>query len=165
MTLNELLVHDFLHTFKKEDWYVPLTDSLNGVTLEEAVWKPEGNNVNSVAEIVSHVLYFQERLVRRLTESMDQFEQASENDETFRSSVDWNEEAWNSLLKKVNETNLELAAIIDNMKEGELQKKFGELTAAEMISGVTRHNAHHIGQIVMLRKLQGSWPASRKFIF
>jgi uncharacterized damage-inducible protein DinB len=165
MSLKELLVHDFLYTFNQEDWYAPLTDALNGITFENAVWKPDEGKVNSIAEIVSHILYFEERLLSRLTESMGQFKQAAENDETFKLSLDWTEEAWNSLLKKVENTNLELAAIIENMTEEELLRKFKEMTAAEMISGVTRHNAHHIGQIVMLRKMQGSWPASRKFIF
>lgn len=165
MSLKELVVHDFLHTLNQEDWYAPLIDALNGVTFENAVWKPDGGKVNSIAEIVSHILYFEERLLCRLTESMEQFQQAAENDETFQLSLDWTEEAWSSLLKKVKNTNLELAAIFENMTEEELLKKFKEMTVAEMVSGVTRHNAHHIGQIVMLRKMQGSWPASRKFIF
>jgi uncharacterized damage-inducible protein DinB len=165
MSLKELLVHDFLYTFNQEDWYVPLTDALNGITFEDAVWKPVGGKVNSIAEIVSHIVYFEERLLSRLTDNMDQFQQAAENDETFRLSLDWTEELWSHLLQKAKETNLELVAIIENMTEDELLRKFKELTAAEMISGVTRHNAHHIGQIVMLRKMQGSWPAARKFIF
>lgn len=165
MKLKELLVHDFLYTFNREDWYTPLSDALYGVTFTDAVWRPEGGKVNSIAEAVSHILYFQERLLRNLTESMDQFQEASENDETFRITHDWNEGAWNRLLSKVQDTNLELASLIDNLTEEDMQKKFKNRTAAEMISGVTRHNAHHIGQIVMLRKLQGSWPASRKFTF
>lgn len=165
MSLKELLVHDFLYTFNQEDWYVPLTDALNGITFENAVWKPDGGKVNSIAEIVSHILYFEERLFSRLTDSIDEFQQVAENDETFRLSFDWTEELWDHLLLKVKETNSELVAIIKNMTEEELLRKYKELTSAEMISGVTRHNAHHIGQIVMLRKMQGSWPASRKFIF
>ncbi len=165
MKLNELLLHDFLYTYNREDWYPPLTDALDGVTFSDAIWKPGEGNVNSIAEIVSHILYFQERLLRRLTDSMDQFQEASENDETFQKEQEWSEEKWDSLLKKVYKTNDGLHLLIENMTEERAGNKFKELTATEMISAVTRHNAHHIGQIVMLRKLQGSWPASRKFIF
>ncbi|MBT2681731.1 DinB family protein [Bacillus sp. ISL-35] len=165
MKLNELLLHDFLNTYNREDWYPPLLDALKGVTYSDAVWKPQEGNVNCIAEIVSHLLYFQERLLRRLTDSIGQFQEASENDETFRKAHKWSEEEWESLLKKVYKTNHDLHVLFEHMTDEGTQFKFKELTAAEMISGVTRHNAHHIGQIVMLRKLHGSWPATRKFIF
>ncbi|MEH7885368.1 DinB family protein [Bacillus sp. JJ1609] len=165
MNLKELLFHDFLYTFNREDWYTPLSNALEGVTFTDAAWRPEGGKVNCIAETLGHILYFQERLLRVLTESLDQFQQASENDDTFRISPDWNEGEWNRLLSKVQDINLELASLIDNLTDEDMQKKYKNRTAAEMISGVTRHNAHHIGQIVMLRKLQGSWPASRKFTF
>ncbi|WP_079508786.1 DinB family protein [Mesobacillus jeotgali] len=165
MNLNQLVLHDFLNTHNREDWYPPLTDALDRVTYSEAVWKPSEGKVNCIVEIVSHLLYFQERLLRRLTNSIEQFQEASENDETFLKGNEWSQEDWDSLLKKVYKTNEELQLLIESMTEEGMQNTFKQITAAEMISGVTRHTAHHIGQIVMLRKMQGSWPLTRKFVF
>lgn len=36
--------------FDQEGWYPPFVPALDGVTSEEAVWKPEGEAVNSIWE-------------------------------------------------------------------------------------------------------------------
>jgi hypothetical protein len=52
--------------------------------------------------------------------------------------------------------------------EGADETKFDEAVSAtnkarwaSLLSQVNLHNAHHGGQIVLIRKLQGSWDASK----
>ena len=54
-------------------------------------------------------------------------------------------------LKKLDDVLLELEKTIQNADEMSLK------SWAETISNISTHNAYHTGQIIFVRKLQGSW--------
>lgn len=57
MNKIELLLHGWDSCYEKEDWYPPLTDALNGLTAEQANWRPEGEHVNTIAENLNHLIF------------------------------------------------------------------------------------------------------------
>ena len=53
--------------------------------------------------------------------------------------------------------------LIESADEGKFDKSVSEKNKSPwrtLISSINAHNAHHGGQIVLLRKLQGSWDAA-----
>ena len=93
MDVKELLMKQVEASFSTEDWYPPLRMAIEGVTADQATWRPEGIAVNTIWETASHLLYYKERLLARLQGTP--FNQSVEsNDETFTyqgTETEWGE--------------------------------------------------------------------------
>ena len=125
-----------------------------------ANWKTE-NLDNSIWEIVHHLNFYNEAYLKRF-KGIDYVYPNEDNDETFSSVVtenDWRAEVerfdriiseWRMLLKAASDEKFEEAVSATN------QSKWSSLLAH-----VNAHNAHHGGQVVVIRKLQGSWDAAK----
>ena len=86
----------------------------------------------------------------------------TENDETFSGGV--TEGAWAAEIAKFDSIMGEFRSLIDNADDAKLDELVSPTrtdTWGELIAHVNIHNAHHGGQIVLLRKLQGSWDPSK----
>jgi hypothetical protein len=53
-----LLLYEIEHTYSQDDWYSPLNLVLKDLTFEQALWKPQNKEINSIWEITSHLLYY-----------------------------------------------------------------------------------------------------------
>lgn len=154
---KELLLEQFNVTYDENGWFVALKNAIAGITAEQAAWKPEGAD-NSVRGILSHLNYYNHAYLQRFR-SIDYEHTKSKNEETFESGGDsegdWKAEVdrfdsimsvWRHELKNANESKFD-----------ELAPPRNESPWWEVIANINAHNAHHGGQIVLLRKLQGSW--------
>ncbi|RED66200.1 DinB family protein [Cohnella lupini] len=162
MTKLELLMQGWDAIYEKEDWYPPLKDALDGVTSEQAVWRPAGEHVNTIWESVNHLTYYKERLLKRLTGEESEYPPGLTNDDTFR-VPSTSEEDWRKALAKLRAVHIGIREIISNMKETRLEEKIPRTPIGSWIHSLILHGAYHTGQIVFLRKLQGSWPSRRSF--
>ncbi|KOR82436.1 DinB family protein [Paenibacillus solani] len=156
MGLRDVLLDQWDKAMVKEDWYPPTSHALKDITAQQALWKPEGMAVNSIWENVQHLLYYKQRLVSRLNNIPFQFE-VETNDETFNIR-DASEEEWIRARQDLFEIHVVLRKKLEQMHEEELLK------ASEGILSLITHDAYHTGQIIFLRKLQGSWPDKRSFL-
>ena len=68
MNMKELPLQNWDYAMGQEDWYPPILPALKDVTVEQALWKPEGQAANSIWENVRHLLYYKRRLLARLKE-------------------------------------------------------------------------------------------------
>lgn len=82
MNMKELLLQNWDYAMGQEDWYPPILPALKDVTVEQALWKPEGQAANSIWENVQHLLYYKQRLLARL-EGTPLPNEGIGNDETF----------------------------------------------------------------------------------
>ncbi|HYI78212.1 MAG TPA: hypothetical protein VEW65_11390, partial [Chryseolinea sp.] len=64
-------------------------------------------------------------------------------------------EQWTQTVKKLDDVLLEIEKIIQNADETSLN------SWAETIGNISTHNAYHTGQIIFVRKLQGSWKTEK----
>jgi len=155
MRLRDVLLQNWDYVMDQEDWYPPALDALKNVTMEQALWKPEGSPVNSIWENVLHLLYYKQRLLARL-EGTTLRHEAADNDETFIVH-DRSEEAWRLAQEQLKDVHAALRRKIEQLPEEELQE------SPQRFFSLITHDAYHIGQMIMLRKMQGSWPAKRHF--
>lgn len=64
MDVNTLLLQQWTTCLDKEDWFPPLEKVLEDITFEQAIWKPI-DAMNSIWELVSHLLFYEKRLLMR----------------------------------------------------------------------------------------------------
>ncbi len=159
---KQVLLEQFSACYDKNTWFVALKNTLDGVTASEAAWKPAGVN-NSIWEIVSHLNYYNYAYLERF-KGVDYQYPADDNDATFVPGGDATDDVWNSEVAKLDSILTEFRDLITSAPES----KFAEVVSktkpapwAVVISNINAHNAHHGGQIVLLRKLQGSWDRSK----
>lgn len=152
------LLKEFTACYDKDTWFVALRNTLDGVTATEAVWKTEGVD-NSIREIVSHLNYYNYAYLERF-KGFDYQYPLDDNDATFEMDEAVSEEAWNAEVAKFDSIMIEFRDLIltaDESKFDEPVSNTNQASWAALISNINTHNAYHGGQILLLRKLQGSW--------
>ncbi|USG64664.1 DinB family protein [Brevibacillus ruminantium] len=162
MNRMDLLVHGLDCTYAKEDWYPPLKDALAGLTAAQASWRPPGEAGNTIWENVSHLLFYKERLLQRL-QNQDEVT-ADSNDDTFTPSGGPEDEAaWQADVKRMETVHHQLRSLLETFDEDAFDRPSPIKTLGLSVWSIILHDAFHTGQIVQIRKLQGSWPARRSF--
>jgi uncharacterized damage-inducible protein DinB len=154
---KDSLVSQFSICYDTNGWFVAIRNALEGLTAVQALWKPDGSD-NSIWESLAHVSYYNNAYLQRF-KGIDYKYDITDNDETFRSG-ELSEAAWRAEVAKFDEIMTTWRSLIeaaDPLKLGEAVSTENTATWAELIANVNAHNAYHGGQILLLRKLQGSW--------
>ena len=162
MTTKELLLDQFTTCYDENGWFVALKNTVRNLTAEQAAWKPDGAD-NSIWGILAHLNFYNERNFKRFKgEAVENSD--LENSETFAGSEDVSGEAWQAEIERFDRIMSGWRSAIesaDESKFGQAVSKENESVWAEVVGLINTHNAHHGGQIVVLRKLQKSWDASK----
>lgn len=162
MMTKELLLEQFIACYDENGWFVALKNAVENVTAEQAIWKAE-NSDNSIWETLSHLNFYNEAYLKRF-KGIDYVYPTTNNDETFSSAETASEEAWASELERFDFIMSEWRNLLESADESKFDEAVSATNEARwssLISHINTHNAHHGGQIVLLRKLQGSWDAQK----
>ncbi|WP_312112842.1 DinB family protein [Brevibacillus reuszeri] len=164
MNRMELLLHEWECTYDREDWYPPLKDALTGLSAAEASWRPEGIAANTIWENVSHLLYFKERLLHRLLNT-DFPLSAETNDDTFTpAGGPDDDEAWQATVARMESVHRHIRETLTSLPEDAFDQLLPTTPLGLSVMSIVRHDAFHTGQIVQIRKLQGTWPERRPYL-
>src|SRR6185437_3129256 len=145
--LRGVLLEQLRTTNNAEDWFVPVSIAVDGMTAEQAQWKPAGKDAHSVGQLAYHIWYWDARSLQRFKgEKLDKFD--GNNNETFDK---FDAAQWNDLVKKLNQELADWETAVENASDADLAKR------ASLIAHIGAHRAYHVGQILYVRKLQGSW--------
>lgn len=147
-------------TWDKEEWFVPLAASLEGLTAAEAAWRPPGGG-NTIWQTVNHINYYDERLLCRLTERP--FGPVlPDNDATFGEPGNPDDgTGWQEAVQRTRRVAAGLRTALDARSDADLEQPLSGSSLGEYLTAWIMHDAYHTGQIVLMRKQQGSWPANR----
>ncbi|MNI06473.1 DinB superfamily protein [compost metagenome] len=155
---REVLSNQLLANANDPSWYVTFEESVQGLSEEEAAWKADEDS-NSIAELVQHLLYWNQTWQTRYREaSIQAIPSVESNNHTF---VVPQGISFEQLQKKLLEVLLAWQSLLTEAQLAEDVQEFPGSQWWEIIGNVTTHNAYHIGQIVFIRKLQKSWKRSR----
>jgi hypothetical protein len=145
-TLRSLLLHELQTTHNQADWFVPISVAVDGLTAEQASWQPPAGG-HSAGQLTYHLLFWNRRnLIKFKGETQEKF--GGDNDETF---VKFDTKQWNDTVKQLDQVMTDLEKLVESADEQKLA------VWAPTIANICTHNACHVGQIVYVRKLQGSW--------
>ncbi|WP_054939193.1 DinB family protein [Paenibacillus ihuae] len=158
--ISDVLLENWDYAMDIEDWAPPLSAALEGVNAEQASWKP-GAAGNSIWETVNHLTYYKERLLIKL-KGLPKLPDLESNDATFTVTEN-GEEAWGQAVAKLKSVHASLREIIEALEEGAYDWGGSGHAPGEEVMSLILHDCYHTGQIVLVRKLQGSWPSHRSF--
>ncbi|WP_223151762.1 DinB family protein [Chitinophaga qingshengii] len=145
-TFKSVLLSQLRSTHNQKDWFVPANTAVAGLTAEQANWK-DGKGNHSVGQLVQHLVFWNERSLAKL-QGKPKKEFSGDNNETF---ADVNKVSWDAAVKKLDEILTGLEQYVEKADEKSLA------AAADEIAHISAHNAYHVGQILFVRKEQGSW--------
>jgi hypothetical protein len=150
---KNILLEQHNACYDDNQWFVSLKTVLDGVTAEHADWRPDGAD-NTIRETVNHLLFWNERWLKRYRGEIIAPEDI-DNDSTFDAAADWDDTV--ARLFGVMETWREIYGQIDDEKLSSSVSEKYDAPWRSPLGNQNIHNAYHIGQILLLRKLQGSW--------
>lgn len=145
-TLREVLLAELKSTHDSEEWFVPANVAVKGLTAEQANWRDNKGN-HSVGQLAYHLVYWNRRNLERLKgETPEKF--SGNNDETFDK---FDAKKWNETVQQLDDVMKELENWVQTADEAKLKE------SAQVFTHISTHNAYHIGEIIYVRKEQGSW--------
>ena len=144
--LREVLLGELRSTHTSEEWFVPANIAVKGLTPEQANWT-DGKGNHSVGQLAHHLVYWNQRNLARLKgEKLEKF--SGNNDETFDK---FDSKKWDETVQQLDQVMSELEKWVESADEATLKE------SAQVFTHISTHNAYHIGQIIYVRKEQGSW--------
>lgn len=145
-TLRSVLLEQLRTTHSEKDWFVPIDGAVDGLTAEQASWKDGAGN-HSVGQLTNHLLFWnRQELAKFKGQSPEKF--SGNNDETFNN---FDARKWSDTVKQLDQVMTDLENFVEAADDKTLQ------TWASEIAHIGTHNAYHVGQMIFVRKLQGSW--------
>jgi hypothetical protein len=148
--LRSVLLDELKSTHDKKDWFVPIDVAVAGLTPEQASWT-DGKGNHSVGQLTNHLLFWNTRALQKLTgEKPAAF--SGNNDETFNK---FDAKSWAETVSALDKVMVALENLVQNADETKLK------SIAQVITLISTHNAYHVGEIVFVRKEQGSWDSAK----
>lgn len=161
MLRKDILVQGWDFAYDIEGWYPPLKIALTDVDAEQAFWKAPGKASHTIGELANHLLYYKKRFLFRL-ERKTWPHPISANDETFLPIGPASQLSWEKLVEELNLVHVQIRERIVKLSDSELDSKLPDNPIDRQILHLVMHDAYHTGQIVLIRKLYGSWPEIRE---
>lgn len=152
---KDVLSDQLLANANDPSWYLPFSDSVENLSEEDALWKPNENS-NSIAEIVQHLLYWNETWQTRYQKShLNAVPSIENNNNSF---IIPENKTFNDLKEELLKVLLQWQ---DLLTEEKIESNVNGFPVPAqwwaILGNVVTHNAYHIGQIIYIRKLQKSW--------
>jgi uncharacterized damage-inducible protein DinB len=144
--LKSALLEQLRTTHNAKDWFVDGNTAVQGLTAEQASWT-DGKGNHSVGQLANHLIFWnRQSLAKFKGEQPEKF--SGNNDETFNN---FDSKKWNETVQQLDSVMTEWEKAVEAADQKKLE------AWASTIAHIGAHNAYHIGQIVYVRKEQGSW--------
>jgi uncharacterized damage-inducible protein DinB len=159
MSKKEMILDQLAVCRNVDSWIKPLSTALEGLNLEEVVWKPNAAS-NSISEITSHLLFYNDRWLKRF-KGEPVGDGPELNSSTFRTLGGLTESSWQHHITELD-AGLEawqraIEASTEEQLHGSIPEFPEEAVWWEVLSNLCTHNTYHIGQIIYIRKALGNW--------
>ncbi|RNB88637.1 DinB family protein [Brevibacillus nitrificans] len=155
MSRMDLLLKVLDSTFDKESWYAPFQHAIQGLTADQANWKPPGAATKTIWENVNHLIYYKERLAANLDGR--EWTHHLDGDDTFHYTDQTNDnQDWQTVVVRAESAQRNLRQVLSSLSVEKLDQ-----LEEEKLLDIMLHDAYHTGQIIQTRKMQGSWPSTR----
>lgn len=157
--MKEFLIEQFTYCYDENAWFVALRDVVKDLTVEEALWTPDGSD-KSVWKLLTHLNFYNDAWLIRFKGGTFKHPEGSTNDDTFTVATIPDEVALKSEISRMEEIMngwREAMRTADEDRFSQPVSAENDATWASVISDVNTHTAYHTGQILLLRKLHGTW--------
>jgi len=145
-TLKTILLAQLHTTHDVKDWFVPANIAVAGLTAEQAKWT-DGSGNHSVGQLANHLIFWNMQQLLKF-KNLPQPAFDGNNNETFNS---FDSKNWTATVQRLDSVLTAIEKAVEQADDAKLQSWYNA------IAHISTHNAYHIGQMVFVRKLQGSW--------
>ena len=155
---KEILVEQFSACYDQNGWFVAIKNALSDVTVKQATWKPDGAD-NSIWETLAHVSFYNYAYLQRF-KGVEYRYPTDDNDETFAMPEQASDKEWAGAVDRFAKMMDEFRELLRNADKAKFEEPVPtrpEYKWYQIISSINAHNAYHGGQVLLLRKMQGSW--------
>ncbi len=149
VTLRSILLEQLQTNHKKQDWFVPASLAVDGLTAEQASWKDNTGN-HSIGQLAYHLVFWNKESLARI--KGEQPANSDDNEKTFNS---FDAKSWAETVAQLDQVMTDLEKFVETADEATLEKN------ASRIAHVCAHNAYHTGQILYIRRQKGWWDPAR----
>jgi uncharacterized damage-inducible protein DinB len=149
-TLKGVLLEQLRTSHNQKDWFVPVSVALEGITPEQASWKDKSGN-HSIGQLANHLAFWNAQALAKFKgEKPAAFN--GNNEETFNS---FDRKSWSATVQRLDQVLTDWEKAVEAADEKKLKSWYST------IAHIGTHNAYHTGQIVYIRRLQGSWDPAK----
>jgi len=151
MFLREMLIDTFVH--------MPPLLILEGLSLENAMRRP-ADGLHSIAEVVAHLDFWQSWFLARV--------EGRDEPVIANAGLGWpdvTQPDWPALitrfeagLRRGADIGDDPARIAARLSPPIEFPPLAHYTVRDALAHIAQHNAHHLGQVVILRQMMGLWP-------
>jgi len=124
---------------------VPANTAVEGLTAEQANWT-DGKGNQSVGQLVNHLILWDRRSLAKFKGRAGGKIQRKQ-----RRNLNFDPKKWNDSVKELDQVLTDWEKAVEAADDAKLKDSYST------IAHIGTHNAYHIGEIVMVRKEQGSW--------
>lgn len=150
---QDILMHSMDFAFQLDGWNPPLIRVLEGLDDGLVDWSPTTGSANTIRQIVVHLIFYKEQLLQRL-QGVDSPDHVL-NEDTF---LAYTEHSWEQTVAKLVQVQRAIQVWLQNVQDDDLDRPLPHVPIGGQLLTLTMHDVYHTGQIVLLRKMQGSWP-------
>lgn len=155
MTIGDVLEHLLVYSFEKESWQPSLSMAVDGLTANQAAWKPAPPR-HSIWQIVRHVTRWKAALLQAWEGRPPDYDDL---DRTDWQEVTGDDVAWQADVRQLHEISEQVKVRLMGLDEAEVKGMFTWYEKPRpipfMLIRLVTHDVYHAGQIRYLRALQG----------
>ncbi|MCU0238092.1 MAG: DinB family protein [Pyrinomonadaceae bacterium] len=158
MTSKEILLEQFEACYDDSAWFASAKSTLENLSAKEAFWKPN-DEIHSVAEIINHLNFYNDKFLRRFKN-----EEVKKTETEIAETFLYEAEDWDKILNEFERIMSEWKNLLESADEARFSEKILPKNQDEWASPIAQmniHNAYHIGQIILVRKLNGNWKSEQ----
>jgi uncharacterized damage-inducible protein DinB len=149
VTLRSILLEQIQTNHKKQDWFVPASLAVAGLTAEQASWKDETGN-HSIGQLTYHLVFWNKESLARI--KGEKPENSDDNEKTFNN---FDAKSWADTVAQLDQVMSDLEQFVIHADDATIEK------TASRIAHVCAHNAYHTGQIIYIRREKGWWDPAK----
>lgn len=158
MTDKTIFIDQLAACYDQNTWFVSLKHAIEGLSEEQAQWKSV-SGTNSIQEIMNHLNFYNERYLLRF-KGEEVLSSKGDNNTTFHAR----KTSWHDTVENMESIFLSWREELHHSED----EKFTSVAYinddepwSSVLTHLFLHNTYHIGQILHIRKEQGSWDSAR----
>lgn len=149
-TLKSVLLEQLRTTHNTNDWFVSPSKAVDGLTAEQASWT-DGKGNHSIGQLAYHLVFWNSRQLANF-KGHPPANFTGNNDETFDK---FDAKTWAKTVQQLDQVMTDIEKFVEAADDATAAK------FASDIAHIGTHNAYHTGQIIYIRRLQGSWDPNK----
>jgi len=150
--LEKYIAH-FKNIYNGNPWYGdPIMKILEGVG-EEVAFAQAAPGKHSIAEILWHMIYWRQLLIKKLQGDSD-YQASMQSEDNWRAVEKLRKMGWHNLLSVLAAEQATLVDLLSKQPPDILEKEFKKDAIFDsLIAGIIQHDLYHLGQIAILKNI------------